>query len=134
MDNFDVRNIPEQPETNEEPIPFDTGDEDEKETGVSHSPINLGGEEDKGGAEESKGSIKPARPEKEKNEITSTDRITGVKTFFTKLHPGSIDFLDNQISEWLQKNPGVVVKWTDTVTGSVQGKKSEPNIIISVWY
>jgi len=134
MDDFDVRNIPEPAETNDEPIPFDTGDEDEQETGVSHSPINLGVEESEGDAGESKGSVKPVRPEQEKDETVSTDRITGVKTFFTKLHPGAIDFLDNQISEWLKKNPGVVVKRTNAVTGLVQGKKAEPNIIISVWY
>ncbi len=66
--------------------------------------------------------------------ITSGDRITGVKTFFTKLHPGAMEFLDEQINKWLKDNPGIVIKRTDTTTGEVQAKKSEPNIIITVWY
>lgn len=62
------------------------------------------------------------------------DRITGCKTFFTKLHPGAIDFLDEQINQWLKDNPGVVIKLTNTTTGEVQGKKTEANILMTVWY
>ncbi|HSW02650.1 MAG TPA: hypothetical protein VLI39_20975 [Sedimentisphaerales bacterium] len=62
------------------------------------------------------------------------DRITGCKTFFTKLHPGAIDFLDEQINLWLKDNPGVVIKLTNTTTGEVQGKKTEANILMTVWY
>jgi hypothetical protein len=59
---------------------------------------------------------------------------TGVKTFFTKLHTGAIDFLDEQITNWLKQNPGIIIKQTNTTVGEVQGKKTEPNIIITVWY
>ncbi len=62
------------------------------------------------------------------------DRITGCKTFFTKLHPGAIDFLDEQINQWLKDNPSVVIKLTNTTTGEVQGKKTEANILMTVWY
>jgi hypothetical protein len=62
------------------------------------------------------------------------DRITGCKTFFTKLHPGAIDFLDDQINQWLKDNPNVVIKLTNTTTGEVQGKKTEANILMTVWY
>jgi hypothetical protein len=61
-------------------------------------------------------------------------RIEGVRTFFTKLHPGAISFLDEQITRWLKENPGVTVKRTNIVVGEVQAKKTEPNILISVWY
>jgi len=63
-----------------------------------------------------------------------TGRITSCKTFFTKLHPGAIEFLDEQISNWLRENPDVVVKSTNTIMGEVQAKKTEPNILITVWY
>ena len=63
-----------------------------------------------------------------------TDRITGCKTFFTKLHPGAIDFLDDQINQWLKDNPNVIIKLTNTTTGEVQGKKTEANILMTVWY
>lgn len=61
-------------------------------------------------------------------------RITGCKTFFTKLHPGAIDFLDDQINQWLKDNPTVIIKMTNTSVGEVQGKKTEANILMTVWY
>ena len=72
--------------------------------------------------------------EKPAGKPASTDRIAGVKTFFTKLHPGAMNFLDEQITKWLTENPDVTVKRTNVSTGQVQAKKTEPNIIINVWY
>jgi hypothetical protein len=107
------------------PIPFD---EDETgDTEVSHSPLNLGG-----AATEMPRVGRQTRPT---GKLTSTpERITGAKTFFTKLHPGAIEFLDEQITNWLRNNPGLVVRRTNVTTGEVQAKKTEPNIIITVWY
>jgi ABC-type glycerol-3-phosphate transport system substrate-binding protein len=65
---------------------------------------------------------------------SSAERISGVKTFFTKLHPGALEFLDEQISGWLKDHPDVHVKHTNITTGEVQAKKTEPNIIITLWY
>jgi hypothetical protein len=76
---------------------------------------------------------KPAAKKVEEQRV-STNRVTGVKTFFTKLHPGAMEFLDEQITKWLKENPGVMIKRTNTVTGDVQAKKTEPNIIITIWY
>lgn len=61
-------------------------------------------------------------------------RVTNCKTFFTKLHAGAIEFMDEQISTWLKENPGIVVRHTNVTTGEIQGKKTEPNILILVWY
>jgi len=61
-------------------------------------------------------------------------RIANCKTFFTKLHPGAIKFLDEQITNWLKENPGVVIKHTNVTTGDIVDKKTEPNILITVWY
>jgi len=128
MDNFDNINLPPS-EDLDKPIPFDDSD-DSSTASVSHSPLNLGGS---GTAE-----VTARRPtpvaEKPAEKIASSDRITGIRTFFTKLHPGAMEFLDGQISNWLKQNPGVTIKQTNTATGEVQGKKSEPNIIITVWY
>ena len=110
-------------------------------TGVSRSPLNLGGS----GAAQAPGTgvskptaPKPAAPKptapKTAQPAAPSGRITGVKTFFTKLHPGAIEFLDEQITNWLKENPEVVIKRTDATTGEVQAKKTEPNIIITVWY
>ena len=113
------------------PVPFN---DDTDDTKVSHSPLNLGG----GTAEvsQAKSAAQPVGPVKKRpaQKTTPSERITGIKTFFTKLHPGAMDFLDEQIANWLKANPGIIIKRTNTMAGEVQGKKTEPNIIITVWY
>jgi hypothetical protein len=132
MDNFDIDRTPPGRDLNE-PIPFD--DDDTGDANVSHSPLNLGG----GGTTRAPKIEIPAQPaeaaaKRPAEKIVSAERITGVKTFFTKLHPGAIDFLDEQITKWLKDNPGITIKRTNTVAGEIQGKKTEPNIVITVWY
>jgi hypothetical protein len=61
-------------------------------------------------------------------------RIANCKTFFTKLHPGAIKFLDDQITGWLKENPAVIIKHTNVTTGDIVDKKTEPNILVTVWY
>jgi len=124
MDNLESGNSGKK-ENFDAPIPFD--DDDTSEASVSHSPLDLGG----GTAEVPTAEV-TAQPMAKK--IVSSERITGVKTFFTKLHPGAIDFLDEQITNWLSNNPGITIKRTNTITGPVRGKTTEPNIIITIWY
>ena len=117
----------------DKPIALDLGTA--PKPNVSHAPLNLGG---------AAAPVPAARPpmppmprpvaQRPAARVVSTDRITGVKTFFTKLHPGALQFLDEQITDWLKQNPGISIKRTDVTTGEVQAKKSEPNIIINVWY
>jgi len=146
MDNFNLSNFDNQ-NTNElnpldkdaeKPIPFD--DADISEMSVSHSPLDLGGS---GIAEAPK--IEASKPvaksidspltvQEPAKKMVSTERIEGVKTFFTKLHPGALNFLDEQITKWLKENPDITIKRTNIITGEVQAKKTEPNIIITVWY
>ncbi|MDH4240523.1 MAG: hypothetical protein OEW48_13260 [Phycisphaerae bacterium] len=157
MDNFDNSNASGSPNLNrpiplgedlDKPIPFDDGTGD---ASVSHSPLSLGGSNtaqaprtvipnpavSKTAVQKTEmpkiAAPKPAVQKVETKKV-STNRITGVKTFFTKLHPGAMEFLDEQITKWLKGNPGVVIKRTNTVTGDIQAKKTEPNIIITVWY
>jgi hypothetical protein len=127
MENFGINKPPSDRDLNE-PIPFDS---DTGGAGVSHSPLNLGG-----GATGAPKIEKPAQPAaiKPAERTSSAERITGVKTFFTKLHEGAIDFLNEQITNWLKSNPDVSIKLTNMVTGEIQGKKTEPNLIITVWY
>lgn len=135
----DLENINLEDENNEEPIsiedeseilvPFDDSDDSTASNGISHSPLDLGGSEP--------AVIKPVNPiaaKPSQQNASSPDRIIGVKTFFTKLHAGALDFLDTQINEWLKKNPDIVIKRTNTVAGMVVAKKIEPNIIITIWY
>ena len=115
----------------DKPIPFD--DSDSGKSGVSHSPLDLGGT--KPVQIPKVETPKPAAAAKKTTANTaSTGRIAGVKTFFTKLHPGALNFLDEQITRWLTENPDVQIKRTNVTTGEVQAKKTEPNIIITIWY
>ena len=109
-------------------IPFDDGGVE-----VSHSPLNLGGSTASGAPETEPSAARPAVKDTIKR-VSWPDRITGVKTFYTKLHPGAMEFLDEQVCNWLRDNPGVNVKRTNIVIGDVAAKKTEPNIIMSVWY
>ena len=59
---------------------------------------------------------------------------TRVRTFHTKLTDGAFAFLDNQINEWVDENQDVEVKFCNTTIGVVEGKRSEPHIIMTVWY
>ena len=143
MDNFDNSNFSsnanlDQPipfdEDLDQPIPFD--DDETSDSSVSHSPLSLGGGGTAQAPKIETPKIEVPKPALKKvvEKVVSTNRITGVKTFFTKLHPGALDFLDEQITKWLKDNPGLTIRRTNTVTGMIQAKKTEPNIIITVWY
>jgi hypothetical protein len=101
--------------------------------GISHAPLDLGGSSP---VEMPKIEVPKPAPvaQKPTEKVTSSDRISGVKTFFTKLHPGALNFLDEQITKWLAENPEVVIKRTNVITGEIQAKKTDPNIIITVWF
>lgn len=124
MENFDV-NKSSSDRNLDKPIPFDNS--------VSHAPLDLGG-----GSAASPKIERPAQPTaaaaKPAEKASSAERITGVKTFFTKLHAGALEFQDEIITKWLKDNPGVSIKLTNVITGEIQGKKTEPNIIVTVWY
>jgi hypothetical protein len=99
---------------------------------VSRAPLNLGG-----GVSTPAPPRPPApRPAAPRPPIApaAADRITACKTFFTKLHPGAIIFLDEQITKWLKENPQIVVKRTNVIQGEITEKKTEPSIVIVVWY
>ncbi len=108
------------------------------ETEVSHAPLNLGGENDSSPAPAAKSapSAKPTskRAARLQASVTPGDRITGVRIFFTKLHAGALDFLSEQITEWLKNNPNIAVKHTNITVGEIAAKKTEANLIITVWY
>lgn len=111
----------------EKPIPFDDG------LSVSHAPLDLGSGTSGSASEPSEETPMPVIRDTGKK-VSWPDRITGIKSFYTKLHSGAIDFLDEQICKWLMDNPGVNIKRTNTAVGDIVGKKTEPSIIITIWY
>jgi len=138
MDNFEMSSF-SNPDL-DKPIPFD--DSGPSGSSISHAPLELGGSNVVSKPKPAVAAPKPvAKPApapatavKPAPQAATAGRIEGVRTFFTKLHPGAIDFLDEQITRWLKENPSIVVKRTNIVVGEVQSKKTEPNILVTVWY
>lgn len=56
------------------------------------------------------------------------------RTFHSKLSQGAIDFMDNQINEWLDKNTKIEIKFVNSTIGVFEGKHAEPNIIMTLFY
>jgi hypothetical protein len=143
MDNLGNSDLPKN--DSDEPIPFDDGlDANGGSPGVSRAPLNLGGGNP---TPAPTANPKPARPEPRPAPPAAVPptgatpvaapagpRITGCKVFFAKLHAGAIDFMSDQISNWLKENPDIHIKHTNLSVGDVQAKKTEPNLLIVVWY
>lgn len=56
-----------------------------------------------------------------------------VKSFHAKLTGDSLEFLDQQINEWLDAHPQYEVKNVTSSIGTWTGKSKEPNLIVNVW-
>ena len=59
---------------------------------------------------------------------------TRMRTFHTRLSNNAMAFLDEQVNEWIDENPDVEVKFSTSTVGMVEGKKTEPHLIVNVWY
>jgi hypothetical protein len=159
VDNFDLINFDDQEggakkqSSEDKPLKIDlAGPKNSANGGVSRQPLNLGGGAAPPPAAATPKAAAPAPAAKPAPKISYTgpaeqpnaqtgggfhsegSKITSVKTFFTKLHHGSVQFMDEQIAEWLKSNPGVEIKQTNVCVGDVVAKKTEPNIIVMIWY
>jgi len=59
---------------------------------------------------------------------------TRCRVFHCKLSEGALDFMINQINEWLDSNEQIVVKFMTSVIGPFEGKHTEQNLIVTVFY
>ena len=59
---------------------------------------------------------------------------TRCRTFHCKLSEGAIEFLNNQINEWLDKNEDVSIKFVHSNIGPFEGKHTEPNMILTLFF
>lgn len=57
-----------------------------------------------------------------------------VRTFHGKLSEQGMDYMDNQINEWLDGNPDIEVKFVTSTVGQFEGKIREPALVLNVWY
>lgn len=56
-----------------------------------------------------------------------------VKSFHCRLTGDSLEFLDQQINEWLDAHPQYEVKMVTSSVGMWSGKLKEPNLIVNLW-
>lgn len=59
---------------------------------------------------------------------------TRFRVFHCKLSEGALDFMVHQINEWLDGNEQIVVKFTTSTIGPFEGKHTEQNLIVTVFY
>ncbi len=58
---------------------------------------------------------------------------TRCRLFHCKVAESSMEYMENQINDWLDSEQ-VEVKQVGHVVGMMEGKHSEPNVIVMVWY
>ena len=58
---------------------------------------------------------------------------TRCKLFHSKIADAPLKVMEAHINEWLDGDQ-IEAKSTDTCIGTMQGKSSEPNIIVMIWY
>ncbi len=56
------------------------------------------------------------------------------RIFHAKLNDGALQFVQDQINNWIDQNPEVDIKQLNTNVGVVEGKSSEPHLIITLFY
>ncbi len=59
---------------------------------------------------------------------------TRVRTFHCRLSEGAIEFMSNQINEWADQNENLTIKFVTSTIGLFEGKHTEPNLILTVFY
>jgi len=130
----------------DKPIPFDSVEA--RPAAVSRQPISLGaGPSGPVAAPRPAAPVQPrpapaapkpvlpaTGPTNQGQKASGGQSIIGMKTFFAKLHAGSLTFLEEQIAGWLKENPSVTIKATNITVGEVQAKVTEPNLIVVVWF
>ena len=57
-----------------------------------------------------------------------------VRTFHAKLSEAALRHMDEQVNAWLKGTPTISVKFANTTVGIFEGKHSEPNLILTVFY
>ncbi len=69
-----------------------------------------------------------------KREVNVTGHgATRFRLFYSKIADGPLLHMENMINEWID-DEGIEVKHVGQVIGTLEGKRAEPNLIITVWY
>ena len=112
------------PESEEEPEPIAIEMEAAEAEGEGVSEIRIF--EDQTGIEKNY---------KFKRSLNQTSQgATRVRTFHARLSDPAMKYLDEQINTWVDDNPDIEIKSTNTAVGMVEGKRTESHLIVSIWY
>lgn len=64
----------------------------------------------------------------------SAATATRCKTFHAKLNDASLSNLGDQISEWVDSQDGVEIKFASSAVGVVEGKHPDPHLIVTIFF
>jgi len=56
------------------------------------------------------------------------------RTFHCKLSGAAVDFMNGQVNDWLDQNPDITIKFANSCIGNFEGKHTEPNLIVTIFY
>ena len=59
---------------------------------------------------------------------------TRCRTFHCKITEGAVAYFNEQINQWLDKNPDIAIKFANSTIGPFEGKHTEPNLLLTVFY
>lgn len=59
---------------------------------------------------------------------------TRCRTFHGKLTAAGLAHMDEQINEWIDSNPDVFIKSSNSTVGVFEGKTKEPHLLVTVFY
>ncbi len=57
-----------------------------------------------------------------------------LRTFHGKLSREGLEYLDNQVNEWLDTHPEVEIKNVTSTVGTFEGKIRELALVLNIWY
>lgn len=114
--------------------------------GAGFAPIELDKPDDKPGEEQNMSSSRIHQAAEAARGVKGTEEeferpldpngvgASRCRTFHCRISQGAVDFMNNQINEWLDGDPDVTLKFANSVIGMFEGKHTEPNIIMTVFF
>lgn len=66
--------------------------------------------------------------------LGDSSHATRCKTFHCKMADAPIVHLNEQINEWVDAHPDVAIKFATQTVGVIEGKHSDPHLLITIFY
>lgn len=57
-----------------------------------------------------------------------------MRVFHARLSENAMEYMEDQVNDWLEANPNIEIKFSNSCVGLVEGKKTESHLIVTVWY